>query len=63
MKNLLWLLIGVVGGFVAAHFLNKDPRANEVLRDIDERISEIGHTISEAYYEREATLADADTKD
>ncbi len=63
MKNGHWFLIGVVSGLVAAHFLNKDPRATEVLRDIDQRINEIGQTISEAYHERDATLTAADDKD
>ena len=26
MKNVLWFLVGVISGFVFAHFVNKDPR-------------------------------------
>ena len=39
MKKLLWFLLGIVGGFVAAHFMNKDPRGNELLASIDSRIN------------------------
>ena len=30
MRNVLWFLLGVIGGFVAAHVMNKDPRGHEV---------------------------------
>lgn len=49
MKKLLWFLTGIVGGFVAAHVLNKDPRGHEVLATIDARIEEFTERISEAY--------------
>ncbi|HLS93406.1 MAG TPA: hypothetical protein VK015_07815 [Microbacterium sp.] len=49
MKNVLWFLLGVVGGFVAAHFMNKDPRGNELLASIDARISGFTDTLTEAY--------------
>ncbi|MEJ1092648.1 hypothetical protein [Microbacterium istanbulense] len=59
MKNLLWLLIGVIGGFVAAHFMNKDPRGQEIFADIDARISEFTGILSDAYRAEEARLSDA----
>ena len=31
MKNLLWFMFGIIGGFVAAHLVNKDPRGHELL--------------------------------
>lgn len=49
MKKLLWFLLGIVGGFVAAHFMNKDPRGNELLASIDARISDFTDTLSDAY--------------
>ncbi|MFD5225497.1 hypothetical protein ACFWHT_07730 [Microbacterium sp. NPDC058342] len=58
MKNLLWFLIGVIGGFVAAHFMNKDPRGQEIFADIDARISEFTGILGEAYRQQEARLAD-----
>ncbi|MDT0157208.1 hypothetical protein Q9R19_06165 [Microbacterium sp. ARD32] len=59
MKNLLWFLIGVIGGFVAAHFMNKDPRGQEIFADIDARISEFTGILGEAYRQQEARLADS----
>lgn len=59
MKNLLWLLIGVIGGFVAAHFMNKDPRGQEIFADIDARISEFTAILGDAYRAEEARLSDA----
>jgi uncharacterized membrane protein YeaQ/YmgE (transglycosylase-associated protein family) len=58
MKSLLWFLIGVIGGFVAAHFMNKDPRGQELFADIDARISEFTGILGEAYRQQEARLSD-----
>ncbi|WP_193598916.1 hypothetical protein [Microbacterium sp. YJN-G] len=58
MKNMLWFLIGVIGGFVAAHFMNKDPRGQEVLADIDARISEFTAILGDSYRQQEARLSD-----
>ncbi|MEL5990006.1 hypothetical protein ACOKGD_08080 [Microbacterium phosphatis] len=58
MKNMLWFVLGIVSGFAAAHFLNKDPRGAEVLADIDARIDEFVERIGEAYRLEEARRAD-----
>ena len=42
MKSLLWFLVGIAGGFVVAHFMNKDPRGHEILAEVDGRITEVG---------------------
>jgi hypothetical protein len=60
MKKLLWFLLGIVGGFVCAHFMNKDPRGHELLASIDGRISEFTDRLSDAYY-AEAIGRDGDT--
>ena len=57
MKNLLWFLLGVIGGFVAAHLMNKDPRGHEVLADVDARIAEFTDRIGDAYREQEARIS------
>jgi len=57
MRNLLWFLFGVIGGFVAAHLLNKDPRGHEVLADVDARITEFTDRIGDAYREQEARFS------
>lgn len=59
MKNVLWFLLGIVGGFAAAHFLNKDPRGAEMLADIDARIDEFVERIGEAYRTEEARRSSA----
>jgi len=58
MKNVLWFLIGVIGGFVAAHFMNKDPRGQELLADVDARITEFTAILGDAYRQQEARLAE-----
>ncbi len=56
MRNLLWFLLGVIGGFVAAHLMNKDPRGHEVLAEVDARITEFTDRIGDAYREQEARI-------
>lgn len=50
MKNLMWFLLGIVGGFVAAHFLDKDPRGHELLGRVDASLAEFTDRLSEAYH-------------
>jgi vacuolar-type H+-ATPase subunit H len=57
MRNLLWFLLGVMGGFVAAHMMNKDPRGHEVLAEVDSRITEFTDRIGDAYREQEARIS------
>ncbi|MGN6219922.1 MAG: ATPase [Microbacterium sp.] len=57
MKNLVWFLLGIAGGFVLAHFMNKDPRGHEILADVDARITEFTDRIGDAYREQEARFA------
>lgn len=56
MKNALWFVLGVAGGFVAAHVVNKDPRGHEMLAEVDARISEFTDRIGDAYREQEARM-------
>ncbi len=57
MKTLLWFLLGVIGGFVAAHLLNKDPRGHELLAAVDTRIAEFTDRMQDAYREQDARFA------
>lgn len=65
MKNVVWFVLGLVGGFVAAHLVNKDPRGHEVLTEVDARISEFTDRIGDAYRAQEAKIDGiaADVKD
>ncbi len=56
MKSLLWFLIGIVGGFAAAHVINKNPTGHELLAEVDARIGEFTERIGEAYRGQEAKL-------
>lgn len=57
MKNLLWFLLGIAGGFVLAHLVNKDPRGHVLLADVDARITEFTDRMGDAYREQEARFA------
>jgi hypothetical protein len=59
MKKLLWLLLGVAGGFLLAHVIDKDPRGHEMLADLDARVTEFTDRIGDAYRAQEAHLAAA----
>ncbi len=59
MKNLLWFLLGIVGGFAVAHLLDKDPRGHELFAEIDARIAEFADRIGDAYRDQEASLTSA----
>lgn len=60
MKSVLWFLIGVIGGFVAAHFMNKDPRGHELLAQVDARINDFTTVLGDAFREQEARLGASD---
>ncbi|MCP2636915.1 ATPase [Microbacterium sp. HD4P20] len=57
MKNLFWFVLGIAGGFVVAHLMNKDPRGHEILTDVDARISEFTDRMGDAYREQEARFS------
>ncbi len=56
MKNALWFVLGIAGGFVAAHLVNKDPRGHELLAEVDARITEFTERIGDAYRAQEAKI-------
>ena len=57
MKNVLWFLFGIAGGFVVAHLMNKDPRGHEILAEVDARITEFTDRIGDAYREQESRIS------
>ena len=59
MKSFVWFVLGVIGGFVAAHYVNKDPRGRDALAELDARISEFTDRMTDAYHAQEATFAGA----
>jgi hypothetical protein len=57
MKTVLWFLIGIAGGFVVAHLVNKDPRGHELLAEVDARITEFTDRMGDAYREQESRFS------
>lgn len=60
MKSLAWFVLGIVSGFVLSHLVDKDPRGQKVLGEIDARISEFTDRMSDAYHEQEARFSDTE---
>ncbi|MFT4220388.1 MAG: hypothetical protein QM611_07735 [Microbacterium sp.] len=61
MKSLFWFLVGILGGIVAAHLLDKSPRGHELLAEVDARLGAFTDRITDAYHEQEQRFAgDAD---
>lgn len=58
VRSLVWFALGIVGGFVAAHLVNKDPRGQEVLAQLDSRIGEFTDRMSDAYHAQETRLSE-----
>lgn len=56
MKNILWLIVGVGLGFVAAHQVNKTPEGRRFFEDVDSRAHEFSNAVVDGYKEREAEL-------
>ena len=56
VKSLVWFAFGIVGGFIAAHLVNKDPRGQELFAQLDSRIGEFTDRMSDAYHEQETRL-------
>jgi hypothetical protein len=57
VKNLMWFLWGIAGGFVLAHLVDKDPRGHHLLAELDARISEFTDRIGDAYRDQEARFS------
>ncbi len=56
MKNIVWLVVGVAAGFVAAHQVSKTPQGKQFFDDVDEKAREFGSAVAEGYKQREAEL-------
>ena len=56
MKNLFWFAFGIIGGFVAAHLINKDPRGHELFEQVDARITAFTDRMADAYRDQQSTL-------
>ncbi|HNP15734.1 MAG: hypothetical protein KF739_03380 [Cryobacterium sp.] len=65
MKKIVWLIVGIGVGFVAAHQLNKTPEGRRFFEDVDAKAREFGGAVVDGYKAREAELraAVADAED
>jgi hypothetical protein len=57
VKRFVWFVLGIAGGFVLAHLVDKDPRGHDLLAQVDARIGEFTDRIADAYREQEAQFA------
>ncbi len=64
MKNVLWLIVGVGVGFVAAHYVSRTPQGKALFDDIDAKAREFGEAVVDGYRGRvaelQATVAEAE---
>ncbi|MBP1325118.1 hypothetical protein JOF28_000350 [Leucobacter exalbidus] len=58
MRKLLWLLNGVVLGFIAAHFVNQTPEGRRFFDRVGRGLEEFGRAFSNGYHEAEPNDAD-----
>lgn len=56
MKNILWLIVGVGVGFVAAHQIAKTPQGKQFFDDVNAKAHDFGDAVVDGYKQREAEL-------
>ena len=56
MKNVLWLIVGVGVGFVAAHQIAKTPGGKKFFDDVNAKAHDFGDAVVDGYKQREAEL-------
>lgn len=54
MYRIFWLIVGVVLGFVAAHFASRTPTGQRVFAQIDRGAKEFTEAVARGYRSREA---------
>ena len=59
MKSFLWLLVGVVLGFVVAHQVNETSKGREFFSSIDKKARDFGEAVTDGYRQREAEIRSA----
>ncbi|HKT56750.1 MAG TPA: hypothetical protein VJR25_08255 [Microbacterium sp.] len=60
MQKLVWFVVGVAAGFVAAHFVDRDPRGHVALATLDARMNEFADRVGDAYRDQQERLAAAE---
>ncbi|KHK98403.1 hypothetical protein LK09_05210 [Microbacterium mangrovi] len=57
MQKLVWFVVGVAAGFVAAHFVDRDPRGHVALATLDARMNEFADRVGDAYRTQQDRLS------
>jgi hypothetical protein len=60
MQKLVWFVVGIAAGFIAAHFVDRDPRGHEALATLDARLNEFADRVGDAYRDQQERLAAAE---
>ncbi len=63
MKNVLWLVVGIGAGFVAAHQVNRTEAGRAFFQELDARIQEFNAAVASGYRSRDAELRGASDND
>jgi len=56
MKNVLWLIVGVGVGFVAAHQIAKTPQGKQFFDGVNAKAHDFSDAVVDGYKQREAEL-------
>ena len=56
MNKVLWLVVGVGVGFVAAHQIAKTPAGKKFFDDVNAKAHDFGDAVVDGYKQREAEL-------
>ncbi|MFA5606358.1 MAG: hypothetical protein WDA07_04115 [Leucobacter sp.] len=59
MRRLMWVLGGVVLGFVAAHFVNQTPEGQRFFDRVNRGVDEFGRAFATGYHDAESELQSA----
>jgi hypothetical protein len=56
MKQLFWLIVGVIAGFFVAHKVNQTEQGQAFFATVDSKTRDFTEALVEGYKEREAEL-------
>ncbi|GAB3131364.1 hypothetical protein [Marisediminicola antarctica] len=63
MKNVLWLVVGIGAGFLAAHQVNRTEGGRAFFQELDARIQEFNAAVASGYRSRDSELRGAPDND
>lgn len=63
MKSIVWFIVGIAAGFVAAHQVNQSAQGQALFASVNSKARAFGAAIADGYHAREAELRAAETAD